>query len=72
MGGFVRKYVVVRPQVLIRWPIQHGANLIQKDVEEGGFLFDSKHNNNPWNLFGVHPSIINNCEMPIVCTQNLI
>jgi len=41
VGGFVQKYVVVKLQVLIRWPIQHGVNyLIKKKVEEGGFLFN--------------------------------
>jgi hypothetical protein len=43
MGGFLQKYVVVRPHVLSIWLDQHGVNLIQKDVsslEEVGFMFD--------------------------------
>jgi len=73
VGGFVQKYIVVQPQVLIRWPIQHGVNyLIQKQIEEAGFLFNFRYKNNPWNIFGGQPSIVNNCEMPIVGMQNLI
>jgi hypothetical protein len=41
------------------WPIQHGVNLIQKEVsslEEAGFMFDSKCMKNPWSLFKGEPS----------------
>jgi hypothetical protein len=43
VGWTMWKYVVVRPLVAIVWPIQEGADLIQKEVttlEEARFSFD--------------------------------
>jgi hypothetical protein len=46
----MRKFAIVRSQVSIVWPIQHGINVIQKEVsclEEVGFFFIFECRNNP-------------------------
>jgi hypothetical protein len=59
----MRKYVFARSQFLTIWQIQHGVNLIQKEVsflEKVMFFFNSKHKNNLWSLFKGEPSTTSN------------
>jgi hypothetical protein len=75
VGGSLQKYVIVKPHVPIVWPVQHGVNLIQKEVsslEEARFLFDFECQNNPLSLFRGEPSILNNFRVLSTYTLNVI
>ncbi len=71
----MRKCVVVKPQVPSFWPLQEDTNLTQKEVtclEEARCFFDHQHKNNACSLFGGEPSRVSNCQVLIVCWQNLV
>ncbi len=56
VNGTIWKYVIARPSIPTKWPIQKGTNLTQKEVttlEEVGFSFDHNH---VWSLFGSQSS----------------
>jgi hypothetical protein len=57
------------------WLVQHGINLIQKEVsslEDVRFLFDFKHRNNPQSLFRDELSTSNNFQVLSTYTLNVI
>jgi hypothetical protein len=75
VGGSSRKHAIAWLHVSTIWPIQHGVNLIQKEVsslEVARFMFDSEHMKNPWSLFRGEPSTWSNFQVPSTFTPNVI
>ncbi len=71
VGGFMRKFAIVRSQVSIVWLVQHGVNYhVQKKL--GFSLSSNVRITLKISLFRGEAFIVSNCQVPFFCTQNFV